>query len=137
MATEAKGEYGTLKAGAGFLIGQTTVDTLAAPEAVAAADNVVADIFASWDRSTWKEGNPPTIHAAWLKLATGEYLDRIQGANTHEEGGGGRASRLRREGLKDLRDIADAGGPLVNGEQQTKRDGGSGGDDRRIALRVG
>ncbi len=136
MATEAKGEYGTLKSGAGFLIGQTTIDDVAGPEAVAAADVVVADIFADWDRTTWKQGNPPTVSAAWLKYAMGEYLDRIQGTNTHEEGGGGRASRLRREGLRELQAIAEAGGPIVNGEQQRKRSGGGGGEDRRVSIFV-
>lgn len=130
-----EGAYGELMADAGFLVGQSTISLETATEAVEVADEMVDEVLAAWDRSTWGDGFPRDVTRAWLKIATGEYFDRVQGANVTEVEG--RGKRLRDEGRLALEDIESAGGPLVNGKR-IPRDGGddADGNDRQIRLWV-
>ena len=133
--TEVKAAYGALKAGEGYFIGQSLLSLEAATEAVDVADELVDELFADWDRTGWTSGNPKAVSRGWLKIASGEYMDRIQGVNTSDDSKG-RGRRLRDEGKNDLLNLLDAGGPIVDGERQRRTGDDGEGSDRAIRLRV-
>ena len=128
------GSYGSLGAGAGYFVGQISLREETAAEAVEVADELVDEIFADFDRSAWTPEIPTKIGRAWLKVATGEYLERLQDVNV-SDAESARARRFIKEGTDVLEAIADAGGPIINGERQGKTDTDEPGD-RVVRIRV-
>jgi hypothetical protein len=90
----------------------------AAEECARFADSKVDEIFADWEKAAWDDGHPESVSRAWLQIATGEYFERIQGANTVDPNT--RGKRMRKEGIEELNAIAGAGGPMINGKRQAK-----------------
>jgi len=120
MATEAAGQYGTLKVGEGWLVRQTAIDAETSAQSAAYADDEIDDLFSDWNRSTWSASGPSSINRIWLQFATADYLDKVHATGNPQTEENHHVLRLKREANELAQRVIDDGGPKVNGQVQTK-----------------
>lgn len=135
MSIEVVGEYGTMRVGQGFLVGQTSINPETASEAALFADDQIDDLFSRWDRSTWGPDGPRSITQIWLRFCTGEYLDRVHGVGNPTSDPNHLAIRLKREAKELASVVIDKGGPKVNGEIQGVKATAADKSNRSIEIR--